>query len=184
LRKVAPSKAPPLPLVSRFDGAAESFFESCLRGHKVADTVMYLASAAGEHSLVWLALAGLQGARAGRGWRSIAKAGLALGAESFIVNVVVKSAFRRRRPAAVPRPPLPLRTPRSSSFPSGHASAAFFACALLRRPGAPWPLYYLLAAVVSASRLHVRAHYASDVVAGAGLGALMGEAVRRRFPLG
>jgi membrane-associated phospholipid phosphatase len=181
LKKVVLARAAGVPLTSCFDRAVEDFFESHLRGHKAADVVMYLASAAGEHSLVWLALATARGARAGHGWRSLAKAAVALGAESLLVNGLVKSAFRRRRPEIVPRPPLPLRTPRSSSFPSGHASAAFFAAALLRSNGRAWPFYYLLAVIVSVSRLHVRAHHATDVVVGAALGAVLGELVRRRF---
>jgi len=181
--KAMPVKGPGASFVARFDEAADDFFESRLRGRRPADLLMYLASAAGEHSFVWLALAGLQGARSGRGWKSLARAALALGAESALVNGLVKLAFRRSRPELVPRPPLPLRRPRTSSFPSGHASAAFFAAALLRRKGGAWPLYYLVAVIVSVSRLHVRAHHASDVVAGAALGAVLGEVCRRRFPL-
>lgn len=194
-------------LLARFDTAVEPLFDTHLRGRKAIDFVMYFASAAGEHSLVWLVLAALQcrrrgSARSGRqeptgwrlvslpclrsesGWSCLARAGLVLGAESLLVNGLVKSFFRRARPKSVGPHPLPLRTPRSSSFPSGHSSAAFFSAALLRGRGAPSSLCYLLAVVVSASRVHVRAHYASDVVAGAALGALLGEVVRRWSPLG
>lgn len=168
--------------VARFDQAADAAFEAHLRGHKAADLVMYAASALGEHSLVWLGLSWVESLRAGLGLRGLARAAAALSAESLLVNGLVKALFRRRRPDAQGRPPLPLRRPRTSSFPSGHASAAFFAAALLRRPGSPWALYYLLAALVSASRVHVRTHYASDVLAGAALGALLGELARRQAP--
>ena len=67
-----------------------------------------------------------------------------------------------------------MRIPRTSSFPSGHASSAFFAAVALRdSPGAP--LIFAAAAIVAASRVHVRMHHASDVVAGALLGAALGE---------
>ena len=46
-----------------------------------------------------------------------------------------------------------------------------------------WPLYYAVAAVVATSRVYVKMHHASDVVAGAALGALMGHAARSLFPL-
>jgi undecaprenyl-diphosphatase len=77
---------------------------------------------------------------------------------------------------------LPLRIPRTSSFPSGHASAAFFAAALLR-DGAPAPLVYAAAVVVASSRVHVGMHHASDVIAGAALGAALGELARHLYPV-
>ncbi len=45
------------------------------------------------------------------------------------------------------------------------------------------PLYYGLAAVVAASRVHVRIHHGSDVVAGAVLGASLAALGRRLWPL-
>jgi undecaprenyl-diphosphatase len=163
--------------IARFDEAVDGYFEAHLRGRPSIDLIMYAASAAGEHSLIWLGLAGLHGWRARRSWKPLARVGAALAAESALVNGGVKSAFRRPRPERPETSPLPLRTPRTSSFPSGHASAAFFAAALLRDSPA-WPLYYALAVVVAASRIHVRTHHASDVVAGAALGAVLGELAR------
>ena len=183
--------------VVRFDAAVDGYFEAHLRGRRPVDVLMYAASAAGEHSLIWLGLAGIEGWRSGRSAKPLARATAALATESALVNGVVKLAFRRPRPERAepllltdePRhrrraepPPLPLRTPRTSSFPSGHASAAFFAAALLRDSPA-WPLYYALAAVVASSRVHVRTHYASDVVAGAALGAVLGELARHIAPI-
>jgi undecaprenyl-diphosphatase len=169
--------------VARIDQSVDSVFEARFRGRKAIDLVMYGASALGEHSLVWLALAAIESRRARLGWRGFARAAGALSAESLFVNGLVKALFRRRRPEATDPRPLPLHTPLTSSFPSGHASASFFSAAMLRRPGSPWPLYYMVALVVSVSRVHVRLHHASDVVAGAALGALLGELARSRFPL-
>ena len=45
------------------------------------------------------------------------------------------------------------------------------------------PVWWSLAAVVSASRVHNRMHHGSDVVAGALIGTAMGVAVTRRWPL-
>ena len=67
-----------------------------------------------------------------------------------------------------------LRRPITSSFPSGHATAAFCAATLLG--GGPW---YGLAAAVAATRVYVRLHHASDVVAGAVLGLALGAGLRR-----
>jgi membrane-associated phospholipid phosphatase len=177
-----PSSRPAPGPVTRWDGAVDGWFEAHLRGKRAVDLLMYGASAAGDHSVVWLALAGWEGWRAGQGWRALGRAGAALGAESVLVNGLVKLVFRRRRPESAGPRPLPLRVPRTSSFPSGHASAAFFAAALLR-DGAPCPLVYLAAVAVASSRVHVGMHHASDVLAGAAVGAALGEITRHMFPI-
>lgn len=175
-------EAPQAETVKRFDERVDSFFQSHLRGRPLWDRAMYSASAAGEHSMVWLALAALEGLRAGKPGQSLGRAGAALGAESIIVNGLVKAVFRRERPEAERPHPHHLRQPLTSSFPSGHASAAFFAAALLR--DSPWsPAYYGLAALVASSRVHVGVHHASDVLAGAAIGVVLGELARGFFPL-
>ena len=45
-----------------------------------------------------------------------------------------------------------------------------------------WPLYYGLAAVVASSRVYVKVHHASDVLAGAALGIGLGALGRRLWP--
>jgi len=71
----------------------------------------------------------------------------------------------------------------SSSFPSGHASAAVVASSLLSasepRLG---PIFRSAAAVVATSRLHVRIHHASDVLAGAAVGFALVRLSRRLLP--
>ena len=104
-----------------------------------------------------------------------------LGGESLLVNGVIKSALHRHRPVWEEDRPRPhrIRRPRTSSFPSGHASAAFTAAGLLSQGDPLWPLYYGVAAVVASSRVYVKIHHASDVVAGAAIGVGLG---RRRSP--
>jgi undecaprenyl-diphosphatase len=46
------------------------------------------------------------------------------------------------------------------------------------------PVWFGLAAVIAASRVYVRMHHASDVIAGAALGVAMGAVARRVVPLG
>jgi len=167
--------------VANFDRAVDAYWDRHLRGHGAVDLAMYAASAAGDHSLLWLGIAALRARRARRTGPML-RAAAALGAESAIVNGLVKLAFHRQRPAPEAPRPLPLRTPRTSSFPSGHASSAFFAAALLRTRR-NWPLCYTLAAAVALSRAHVRIHHPSDVLAGAVLGAALGEAARHWAPI-
>ena len=104
----------------------------------------------------------------------------AMGIESAVTNGPVKSLFRRTRPVHdLVEGPLPygMRRPITSSFPSGHATAAFTAAVLLAdRNRAPW---YALATVVAGSRVYVRMHHASDVVVGAAFGLAFGHALKR-----
>ncbi len=77
-----------------------------------------------------------------------------------------------------------LRTPLTSSFPSGHASSAFTAAGILsEHDPALRPVFYALAAVVATSRVHVQVHHASDVVVGAALGVVFARAATRLWPL-
>ncbi len=168
--------------VSRFDNAVDSYFERHLRGRPGLDRLMYGASALGDHSAIWLALSAWQGWRSGTGWRPVLRAGALLGAESAFVNGLVKLGFRRERPENTESRPLPLRIPRTSSFPSGHSSAAFFAATLLAN-GPSGIIYYVLATVIASSRVYVKIHHASDVIAGAALGAALGEVAKRMVPL-
>ncbi|HEX5242670.1 MAG TPA: phosphatase PAP2 family protein [Tepidisphaeraceae bacterium] len=68
------------------------------------------------------------------------------------------------------------------SFPSGDATLAFAtaACLSLLLPRA-WLFFYLAALVVAAERVLENAHYLSDVVAGAGIGILIGHFLTRWF---
>ena len=92
--------------------------------------------------------------------------------------------FRRTRPVHHGPRPHSLRQPRTSSFPSGHATAAFFGAAILGDGDPAWAaLYYAVAVVVSASRVHVRIHHASDVIGGVKIGVALGEVGRRVLPL-
>ncbi len=151
----------------------------------VLDAVFYPLSSAADHSLLWLATAGgreaLGKARPGTAARLTA----VLVVESAVTNVALKSLFGRIRPGLDPAltGPLPwgLRRPVTSAFPSGHATAGLTAAVFLSRadPGPPW---YLIAGLVSFSRVYVRLHHPSDVVAGAALGLAFGLAARRFAP--
>ncbi len=168
--------------IAAFDAHVDAAFDR-LRGNRVADRVFYGASELGDHSLIWLIVAAAQALGSERRFRSAVRVTAALGVESVLVNVVVKSFVRRRRPSTSQPRPLPLRQPLTSSFPSGHATSAFCAAGLLSEGDPLWPAYYALAVVVASSRVHVRIHHASDVVVGAVIGAALGRIGRRLAPL-
>ena len=154
-----------------------------LRGNPTLDRVFYTASELGDFSLIWHLLGTAKGVTSRRGTWEATRLVLALGAESALVNGAVKSAFRRERPIQEGERPHGLRQPLTSSFPSGHASAAFMAATLLSERSRVKPPWYGLAAIVAASRIHVRIHHASDVLVGAGVGLALGRAIRKLFPL-
>lgn len=167
------------------DRAVDDWFDRHLRGRAPIDRLMYTASELGDFGLIWLLLGAAQGLRDDESFRRAVRLGVAMGAESVLVNGVIKSFFRRHRPVPDFDRPHRLRTPRTSSFPSGHASSAFTAATLLSdHEGALLvAAYYALAVVVASSRIHVKIHHASDVTAGALVGVVLGAAVRRLAPL-
>lgn len=166
--------------MSRLDAAAEPFAEQ-LRGHLALDAVFYAASAVAEHGILWQVLAWSQWLRGRRSAALRASGGLAV--ESLVVNGLLKSVTRRARPQGYVEHPFPLRRPVTSSFPSGHASAAAFAVVVLAECDPLWPLYMICGTAVAWSRVHVRLHHPSDVVAGAATGAFLGTLARTWFPL-
>jgi len=154
-----------------------------LRGHPLADPVFKSASHLGDFSVVWHLIGAGRAVIDPSKWRQSLAMSALIGAESLIVNQGVKRLFRRVRPTEAGDPRYPVRRPSTSSFPSGHASAAFFSAAILTRATGPAlaPVWYSTAAVVSLSRAYVRIHHLSDVVGGAALGAALGLAGSRIF---
>ena len=130
----------------------------------------------GEHAAGWFAV-GLVGAavdrRRSRDWL----AGAAGVVAAHAASIAVKRVVRRQRPMDDSVEVL-VSTPSSLSFPSSHATSTTAAAVIyagLTGRGA-------VAAIVPpmlVSRLVLGVHYPSDVLAGAGLGALVGGIVRR-----
>lgn len=162
------------PAVDRFDQAADDLLEQ-LRGHPTIDAIMTAATHAGEFSGVWQASSLVRGLVVGRPDQIVALA-IGIGAESLIVNQGLKRIFRRQRPTDDGDERFEIRRPLTSSFPSGHASAAGFAATVLIGWDGPRsaPLWGTMAVVVATSRPYVRIHHASDVVAGVSVGIAMG----------
>lgn len=164
----------------RFDRWADDQLEPWRTQPQLA-TLMRTASHLGDFSVIWHLAGGIRGLTGRERARQAVVLSALLGAESLIVNQGIKRLFRRQRPTEAGDERLPVRRPSTSSFPSGHASAAAFAATLLvgwdgRRSA---PLWVPIAAVVTTSRVFVRIHHASDIVAGTLTGLALGQAARR-----
>src|SRR5690606_10423671 len=147
------------------------------------DRVMYAASALGDFSLVWALLGSAKSLRSARDEQAFLRLLVGLAAESVLVNQGIKRLFRRTRPLPEGERPHHLPPPPTTSFPSGHASSGAFAATLLS-DGSKAPIaWWAVALVVASSRVHVRIHHASDIVAGAALGTVLGLVVRRLWRL-
>jgi len=167
------------PIVDAFDVRVDELLEH-LRGHPVADRLFTTASHLGDFSLIWHLIAIGRGIHQRRADQVLVLA-VMVGVESLIVNQGVKRLFRRERPTTTGHEGLRVRTPSTSSFPSGHASSAAFAAMVLSGWDGPMrgALWWKVAAIVGLSRAYVRIHHGSDVVAGAIVGTALGLVGRR-----
>ncbi|MCA1823133.1 MAG: bifunctional phosphatase PAP2/diacylglycerol kinase family protein [Mycobacteriales bacterium] len=150
------------------------------------DATLPRLSHAANNARLWLGIAAVLAAVGRRRERRAALRGtLAVALTSAITNGPLKLAVRRKRPplALVPLGRQVRRKPTTSSFPSGHAaSAAAFATAVaLEQPLVAVPIA-VVAGGVALSRIYNGAHYPSDVVVGAGLGAGVAYATTRVWP--
>ncbi|MEZ5381637.1 MAG: phosphatase PAP2 family protein [Microthrixaceae bacterium] len=154
-----------------------------LRGDDTVDRLMFGLTEAANHSVLWAALGAAHSLpREDRRARGTRFAVTMIG-ESLVVNGPIKLLVLRPRP--VPRVgKWSLRTPRTSSFPSGHASAAFCAAVLLSDDSqVPTAVWYGLAGAVAASRVHVGIHWMADTVGGSLIGFAIGKAALKLAPL-
>ncbi len=169
------------PAIDRFDARCEAFMTP-LRRSSLANRVFYASSESANHSMVWHALTWILVATRRMSLRQGVAASTVLIVESGIVNGPIKMLFLRKRPTFEGSRPHRLRTPRTSSFPSGHASSATIATMMLA-PFLPWRALRLVleafAGTVALSRVHVRIHHCSDVAGGLVVGRILGTVARR-----
>ena len=87
--------------------------------------------------------------------------------KAYAINQLIKLAVPRERP-----PGGRISTHSNRSFPSAHATTSFAGARRFGRlvPAAP---LYALAAAMAASRVALRVHHPSDVLAGAALGTVI-----------
>ena len=169
--------------VEAFDGAVDRL-HARFRGRRPFDRAAYAASWLGDHGLVWFLLGLVVGRKPGPRRALAVRAVVFTGALTPVVNATVKRTVGRVRPTRSRSDEPPVRIPRTSSFPSGHALAAWCAATLFADDASLAPVCYATAMAISMSRAHVRLHHASDVVGGAALGVVLGQVGRRVAPVG
>jgi undecaprenyl-diphosphatase len=173
-----------LAVVHAVDEIVDGWFEP-LRGAPALDGAAKVITGLGDRGLMWVATTLWRVRRSGPDRARAVRALAIAGAESAAVNTAIKSLVGRSRPdragLRVIDGGVPVREPTSSSFPSGHTLAAFCAATVMSEPGNPAgsALLFGCAALVGLSRLHLRAHHASDVVGGALVGIALGVVGRR-----
>ena len=169
-------------MIERFDHSVDQSLERLrnARWHRIPDHLFRTASVLGDFSLVWHLTAALRGLTSEHHANQAMILWLIVALESLVVNQGIKRLFRRQRPMASGDPRYTVRTPSTSSFPSGHASSAFFvATVLIGWDGWAWaPLWLSLAVVVACSRAYVRIHHATDVLGGIVVGVVLGVIAR------
>ncbi len=170
--------------VRTVDERIDSWFDPW-RGNPTVDGAAKVITGLGDRGLMWAATtvwrARHTGPERARAVRALAVAGI----ESSVVNAGLKAVVGRSRPGAGGIPlaqgGVPVREPKTTSFPSGHTLAAFCAVTVMCQRGdrAGNTMLFTSATLVGLSRLHLRAHHASDVVGGAAIGTVLGLIGRR-----
>ena len=160
--------------MSSLDDAGDRLLEP-LRNNRVSVRLFNIASTVGDFSVVWHMCGIVYAIGSLQRLREAVALSVALGLESLIVNQGIKRLFRRERPTTSGDHRFDVRTPSTSSFPSGHASSATFAAVILiSYTGFPIAVIWItIAAIVALSRVVVRIHHLSDIIGGIVTGALL-----------
>jgi membrane-associated phospholipid phosphatase len=121
----------------------------------------------GEHGALWLAIC-LVGSLVDPRRRALYRQAALTIVAAYLLNIVLKNVFRRRRPLIEELPSLST-TVTALSYPSAHATTPFAAARVLGGELPVRPLY-ACAVAMGLSRPYAGVHYPSDIAAGALLG--------------
>ncbi len=171
-------------LIVDFDEAVDQRVDR-VRGHQTVDRVMYGATEVGDWSLLWHLSAPAQALLPGRDPMTAVRLSAILGAESLLVNGAIKSLFNRHRPVweedrprPAPHPPARSRAASRPATPAPRSRPPACSARAIRSGRSTTAL----AVVVSSSRVYVKMHHASDVIAGAAIGVGLAAVARRLWP--
>jgi len=157
-------------------GLDEALMSRALRARSPRlDGPLVALTRAADDSRLWFGIALVLALVGGTRGMHAARRGVgAIALASAIANGPLKLLVPRRRPPSRSLRAL-VRTPSSSSFPSGHSASAFaFATAVSGELPALAPVLAPLAGAVAYSRVHTGVHYPTDVAAGAATGVACG----------
>lgn len=140
--------------------------------------IMIAASSAGNMGLIWFAFC-LPFLIYGP-WRLTGANiifGLAL--NQILCEFILKNIVKRQRPTEyLSEEEQLINRPKFYSFPSGHTAASFAVTGVVIMRCEPITILFVFfcAVVIAFSRVYLRVHYLSDVIAGAILGLIFGSA--------
>jgi len=142
----------------------------------VKNKIMIAASSAGNLGVIWFAIC-LPFLIYAPGRLTGVNIICSLALTELICELTIKRLVRRERPSNYLADEEQLiHRPKYYSFPSGHTSASFcvVATVLLRGPLLVVIPLFIIAVMISLSRIYLRVHYLSDVAVGAVLGFICG----------
>src|SRR3989338_3508382 len=151
-----------MPYIMNLDYTLTNFFNQLIPHNIFFDYFFSFFSLIGWAAIVWIVLAVLLAIfEEIKHKKFILYFAISLLTTSLLVNVITKNIVRRPRPVST-------SCPKDYSFPSGHAASAFAAAAVLtyfdkKRKG----FYYMIAVLISYSRIYLGCHYFLDVLSGA-----------------
>ena len=102
---------------------------------------------------------------------------LSLGVTYVLGEILIKNIVGRMRPSSkLNDDEVLINRPKDHSFPSGHTASSFtaFTVTMLTCPAFIWIPVLIGACIISFSRIYLRVHYVSDVLAGVVLGMTSG----------
>ncbi len=141
---------------------------------KLLDTLMPVITAFGNRGMLWILIALFM--LAIRKYRINGIILLfALAICALLTNIILKIPIARPRPCWIYEIPLLIPNPTDYSFPSGHTSASFTSAIIIAYSNKKCGIIaYIMALLISFSRLYLYVHFPSDVIAGAIIGTLIG----------
>lgn len=134
---------------------------------------MIVVTTMGNNGMVWFAVA--VPFLFNRGYRNVGvRVILALLLSYFFGEIVIKHVVARSRPTKLLlQEEMLIKEPVSYSFPSGHTSSSFAAsCMLASCFGFASIPAFIFAVLIAFSRVYLRVHYPTDILAGAILGSV------------
>ncbi len=148
-------------------------------GSALGNQIASIISALSDHGIWIVVLVGLGILTKRFSLRAALLALAIVGFSSLGLNAGIKRLVNKERPTEDSPAAAFVRTPTSSSFPSGHTLATAAAAVALPATTAGVAAGLIATSGVAWSRVQLKAHDPVDVVAGAGIGVALGWCLRR-----